>query len=173
MDKRTILEPGSRLLFPEMECEIASFVGRGSNAMVYTACYPDKAFPALRHKVLIKELFPFHPQAQIFRDGQGDICWTKEGASVMDLHRLSFQRANEVHIKLLESCPGDLDANINTFSLHRTLYTVFGFSGGRSLEGELSRYNRLAVPLSAHVRRMAAAAGPELISGAVNPSLAL
>lgn len=156
MDKRTILEPGSRLLFPKMECEIASFVGRGSNAMVYTACYPDKAFPALRHKVLIKELFPFHPQAQIFRDGQGDICWTKEGVSVMDLHRLSFQRANEVHIKLLESCPGDLDANINTFSLHRTLYTVFGFSGGRSLEEELSRQSQQAVPLSAHVRRMAA-----------------
>lgn len=134
MDQRVILEPGTRLIFPEMECELASFVGKGSNAIVYTAYYPDREFPSLRHKVLIKELFPFHPQAQIFRDGQGDICWTQEGASVMDLHRLSFQRGNEVHVKLLEACPGDLDTNINTFSLHQTLYTVLGFSGGRSLE---------------------------------------
>ncbi len=157
MDQRVILEPGTRLIFPEMECELASFVGKGSNAIVYTAYYPDREFPSLRHKVLIKELFPFHPQAQIFRDGQGDICWTQEGASVMDLHRPSFQRGNEVHVKLLEACPGDLDANINTFSLHRTLYTVLGFSGGRSLEQEFGRQGQSAVPLAVHVRRMAGA----------------
>lgn len=154
MDNRTILEQGTELLFPGMACRIDSYVGKGSNAIVYRGSYPDEQLKDLRHNVLVKELFPFEPQGQIWRDAAGDICCTAEAAPAMELHRLSFQRGNEVHLKLLAESPEEIGANINTFSLHRTLYSILGFSGGRSLDRELERIGRIDVPLSVHVRRM-------------------
>lgn len=154
MDNRIILEQGTGLLFPGMACRIDSFVGKGSNAIVYMGSYPDEQLKDLRHNVLIKELFPFEPQGQIWRDAAGDICCTADAAPTMDLHRLSFQRGNEVHLKLLKEAPEEIGANINTFSLHRTLYSVLGFSGGRSLDRELDGAGRSNVPLAVHVRRM-------------------
>lgn len=154
MDKRIILEQGTELLFPGMACQIDSFVGKGSNAIVYLGSYPDEQLRGLRHKVLIKELFPYEPQGHIYRDLTGDICWMAEAEATMELHRLSFHRGNEVHLRLLENAPEDIGANINTFSLHQTLYSVLGFSGGRSLDRELERMGGDAVPLPVHVNRM-------------------
>ena len=154
MDNRIILEQGTELLFPGMTCQIDSFVGKGSNAIVYMASYPDEQLKNLRHKILIKELFPFEPQGHIYRNFAGDICWTTDAAATMELHRLSFRRGNEVHLKLLGESPEDIGANINTFSLHRTLYSVLGFSGGRSLDSELERMRGNDIPLSVHVHRM-------------------
>ena len=57
MDGRLGLQPGTVLEFPGMECRIESFVGRGSNAMVYLGSYPDAQLKGMRHQVLIKELF--------------------------------------------------------------------------------------------------------------------
>ena len=42
MDNRIILEQGTTLLFPGMTCRIDSFVGKGSNAIVYMGSYPDE-----------------------------------------------------------------------------------------------------------------------------------
>lgn len=154
MDKRKILDQGTELLFPGMACQIESFVGKGSNAIVYMGSYPDEQLKDLRHKVLIKELFPYEPQGHIYRDDAGDICFTTDAAPSMELHRLSFQRGNEVHLKLLGEAPEEIGANMNTFSLHQTFYSVLGFSGGRSLDRELESRRGTAVPLSVHVRRM-------------------
>lgn len=154
MDHRIILEPGTKLMFPGMECRIESFLGKGSNAIVYMGSYPDEQFKDLRHRILIKELFPFHPQGQIYRDAKGDVCCGKDAESTMELHRLSFHRGNEVHLKLLGEHPEKIDANINTFSLHQTFYSVLGFSGGRSLEKELEKREESDIPLTVHVRRV-------------------
>ena len=129
MDGRVRLNPGTVLPFPGMECTIETFVGRGSNAMVYLGSYPDAQLADLRHRVLIKELFPYHARGGIYRDANLRICRTDEAEDVWRLHYLSFNRGNEVHIRLLGQNPGDIDANINTFPLHGTLYSVLGFSG--------------------------------------------
>lgn len=72
----------------------------------------------------------------------------------MELHTLSFQRGNEAHLRLLKEHPEYIDSNINTFPLHNTMYTVLGFSGGRSLDKELSSGRSLKMPLTLHIRRI-------------------
>lgn len=154
MDKRTVLGPGTLLPFPGMECTVVSLVGRGSNAMVYLGHYPDQHNPALQHRVLIKELFPYEPGGMIYRNGSGEICCLQEARDTWELHRFSFDRGNEIHIRLLEEHPGDLDSNINTFSMNHTLYSILGFTGGRSLEAELGRPNGRDISLGEHIRRI-------------------
>ncbi|MBR1692268.1 MAG: hypothetical protein IJ711_05780, partial [Lachnospiraceae bacterium] len=154
MDTREVLQPGTVLPFPEMECTVETVIGRGSNAVVYQGSYPDRQHPELRHRVLVKELFPFHPKGLIYRDEKGEICKEPEAEELMQLHRHSFEKGNEIHLRLLEEYPGDIDANINTFSMHQTLYTVLGFSGGRSLDKELRASGAAAVSLAVHIRRM-------------------
>lgn len=154
MDERTALEAGTILDFPGMECTVGAYVGRGSNAIVYTGSYPDGQLPDLRHRVLIKELFPYHARGRIFRGKDREICFAPEEEAMMELHTLSFQRGNEVHIRLLSEHPQDFDSNINTFSLNHTLYTVLGFSGGRSLDKEMKTAGFSNLPLTVHVRRL-------------------
>ncbi len=154
MDKRIILPEGFSLSFPGMYCKIESLVGKGSNAIVYLGSYPDQQRPDLRHRVLIKELFPYHPHGAIYRDERNCIQWDEEGADTMHLHRSSFCKGNEVHIRLHSGHPGDMDANMNTFSLHNTLYSVLGFSGGRSLDRELDAPEADKTALFIHIRRL-------------------
>ena len=137
MDGRKVLKAGTKLPFPGMECEIDFVVGCGSNAIVYRGHYHDQQNSQLVHQVLVKELFPYDPNGKIHRDEQGNICVEAEAQDTMELHRFSFLRGNEIHIRLLMQHPGEIDANINTFERNHTLYTILGFSGGRSLEKEL------------------------------------
>ena len=137
MDGRKVLKAGTKLPFPGMECEIDFVVGCGSNAIVYRGHYHDQQNSQLVHQVLVKELFPYDPNGKIHRDEQGNICVEVEAQDIMELHRFSFLRGNEIHIRLLMQHPGEIDANINTFERNHTLYTILGFSGGRSLEKEL------------------------------------
>ena len=139
MDKRKRLEAGTVLPFSGMECEIDSVVGCGANAMVYRGHYRDLQKQELFHQVLIKELFPYEPDGKIYRNETGRICVQPDAKTQMELHRKSFARGNEVHLRVLMQHPGELDFNINTFQLNDTLYTVLGFSGGRSLEQELEK----------------------------------
>ena len=154
MDYRKILESGTELSFPGMVCTIDSFIGKGSNAMVYLGSYPDEQAKQLRHRVLIKELFPYHPQGKIYRSQDQAICLTEDAKEVMELHRFSFMRGNEIHVKLLKEHPEDIDFYMNTFSFHQTLYSILGFSGGRSLEKEQERRKSSEGSLALLVRRM-------------------
>ena len=154
MDRRSVLKKGTILPFPGMLCTIESLAGKGSNAIVYLGSYPDHQQPDLRHRVLIKELFPHHPRGAIYRNEENEICFDKGAAETMRLQRAGFVRANEIHIRLLGDHPGDIDFNINTFSLHNTLYSVLGFSGGRSMDKELNVPGAERISLSVHIRRM-------------------
>lgn len=136
MDHREALPAGAVLAFPGMPCTLEEEIGRGSNAIVYKGSYPDLLNVEERHTVLIKELFPFHQKAAILRSGEGRIICKEEGQETLDLHRRSFEYGNRIHLRLLEKHPEITGANINTFSLHGTMYSVLGYNGGRSLENE-------------------------------------
>lgn len=145
MDKRNRLERGARLPFPGMECEIHSVVGSGANAIVYLGAYPDQMRPDLKHRVLVKELFPYHPQGLIYRAGDGTVQVSPVAEETFAWHRSSFMRGNEIHLKLLERFPNDFGTNLNTFSLNGTLYCVLGFAGGRTLKQEMAEKRPLSL----------------------------
>jgi len=134
MDLRTPLEKNTVLHFPEMECVIGSCCGRGANIMAYTGRYRDHLDPSLSHLVLIRELFPYDPQGRIRRAADGSIMADPSAEALYSFHRMTFLRGNEVHIRLAESIPSEIDMNINTFAYNNTLYSLLAFSGGRTLE---------------------------------------
>ena len=138
MDRRRALHRGSVLEFPGMACCVEEVLGSGSNAIVYRGWYQDNLHAGERHRVLIKELFPYEAQGRIWRGPDGRI-YADEGEpmALFLLHRESFEAGNRIHLRLLEGCPEGLGANLNTFELNGTLYTVLGYAGGRTLEEEL------------------------------------
>ena len=138
MDHRQALPPGTVLPFPSMSCTLDIELGRGSNAIVYMGSYPDLLNREEHHTVLIKELFPFHPKAAVFRGENGVISRAPEAQETWELHQRSFEYGNRVHLRLLEKHPDLTGANLNTFTLNETLYTVLGFTGGRSLQDAAS-----------------------------------
>ena len=139
MDTRTALSPGTVLPFPGMLCTLGEEIGRGSNAIVYRGAYPDLLNKNEKHTVLIKELFPFHAKGVISRGEDGNIVCLEEALNVWRTHRDSFEYGNRIHLRMLQSHPELTGANLNSFSLNGTLYTVLGYTGGRSLAQELSR----------------------------------
>lgn len=134
MEQRKLLDKGTTLGFPGMTCTIEECVGYGSNAVVYRGWYEDSTSLDQRHHVLIKELNP------IRRDH-------------LEAHRLSFERGNRAHLRLLEKHPEIIGENINTFSYHNTLYTLLGCSGGVSLDRVL-RDSGPGTTLRRHAERM-------------------
>lgn len=121
-----------------MPCTIKTLLGKGSNAIAYLGEYPDLQQPTLTHLVLIKELFPFQEDELIYRKGDGSIYFDPSVADEIELHRLSFERSSQVHLTIKHVQPGLVDENINTFGLNNTLYTVMGFSGGRTLVADMN-----------------------------------
>ena len=141
MDKRVELQKNDILAFPGMECTIDRSVGRGSNVIAYVGHYKDHQNPNLSHRVLIRELFPFDKKGGITREPGGDIEIDPAAYPLYDMNRRTFVRGNEVHLRLLETIPSEIDLNINTFEYHNTLYSIVGYSGGRNLYEELARDN--------------------------------
>ena len=135
-----------------MVCTVGREIGRGSNALVYQGFYFDRMNTAEKHIVLVKELFPYHPQGAIERAPNGDVAVKPEGRELYQLHRLSFEHGNEAHLRLLRQHPEQLGGNLNTFACHQTMYTVLGYSGGRSLDAELTA--RSAATLRLCAKRM-------------------
>jgi|GEM_PF-1409895 len=134
-DNRIALQPSQKLLFPSMTVTIEEEIGRGSNSIVYRGTYPDLQSQTPHH-VLIKELFPLHPDGLFFRNENGLIDITAD-FDFASFHRASFLTGNQVHLELLKNDPDGVGGNINTFMYNRTLYTVLNYNGGRSLQNEL------------------------------------
>lgn len=134
MDNRKALNPGDTLCFPGMECEIEKTVGKGSNAVVYLGRYKDAVHTGLFHHVLIKELFPYSDENLIYRNCDNSIIVSEKGQNLFDLQKLSFECGNKIHLNMLEKYPDRIGANINTFNLNNTLYTVMGFDAGKSMD---------------------------------------
>lgn len=139
MDHRTPLKFHTVLVFEGMSCHVEEVIGQGSNAIVYKGWYPDHLNCQLRHSVLIKELFPRHPRQMIRRNTDGTILVEPEARAFWELHRCSFEAGNEIHLRLLEAHPHWPGTNLNSFAHNGTLYSILGYTGGRSLYAELSR----------------------------------
>lgn len=138
MDQRKPLEIHTVLAFDGMACYIEKEIGRGSNAIVYKGWYCDQLNRNQRHHILIKELFPYHPQGKIRRDAQQRIVVEPDAQDVWEIHRNSFLAGNAFHLQLLAEHPDELGANVNSFSYNGTLYSVLGYHNGRSLQTELN-----------------------------------
>ncbi len=152
MDHRMPLDSQTVLAFEGMTCYIEKVIGCGSNAVVYKGWYRDQLNLDQRHHVLIKELFPYHPQGKIRRDKAGQrIVVEPEARDVWQMHRDGFLAGNEIHLKLLAEYPDELGANVNSFSYNGTLYSVLGYHNGRSLQEEL---NQPGQTLRQQARRM-------------------
>ncbi len=136
IDKRKALPRGTVLDFQGIECELGEEIGRGSNALVYQGSYRDAAEADRMHRVLVKELFPLHEHGKIYRKEDNSICVEEEGRETFQIHQRSFEAGNRAHLTLLETSPDQVGANLNTYRLNNTLYTVLGVSGGNSLDKE-------------------------------------
>ena len=141
MDHRTPLKLHTVLAFEGMPCHIEEVIGQGSNAIVYKGWYQDSLNRELRHHVLVKELFPFHPQKKIYRSEDNRIVIEPEAEELWETHKESFEIGNRVHLRLLYDQPDlmVMGANLNSFQLGGTLYSVLGYTGGRSLQAELNK----------------------------------
>ncbi len=152
MDVRQNLKAGAILSFEGMCCVVEDAIGRGSNAIVYKGYYLDHRESGLKHHILIKELFPYHPAGAIWRDEDGTIVTDPEAQDDFELHRRSFERGNRVHLNLLSKSPDAVGANLNTFEKNGTLYSVLGFTGGRSLDKVFEEENEKVTLRSAAER---------------------
>lgn len=154
MDRRTELRKNERLHFPGMECVVEKTAGQGSNVIAYLGHYADSLDPGQSHSVLIRELFPFDPRGGIYREADGSIHVEEASRFLFEMNRTSFLRGNEVHLTLARKHPSDVDVHINTFEYKGTLYSLLGFSGGRSLEQELRILSGIETPALLRVLRI-------------------
>jgi len=143
VDHRVPLKIHTVLAFEGMSCHIEEVIGQGSNAIVYKGWYQDSLHRELHHHVLVKELFPFHPQKRIYRAEDSHIVIEPEAEELWKTHKESFEIGNKVHLRLLYDQPDlmVMGANLNSFQLNGTLYSVLGYTGGRSLQAELNKMN--------------------------------
>ena len=153
MDHRIPLKLHTVLDFEGMACHIEEVAGQGNNAIVYKAWYQDQLNRDQRHHVLVKELFPFQEQKTIYRAEDGRIIIAPETEELWETHKESFEIGNRVHLRLLYDHPElmVMGANLNSFQFNGTLYSVLGYTGGRSLQAELNKNN---VTLHHTARRM-------------------
>lgn len=144
MDTRTALEKNNHLTFPGLECVIDASCGRGASVLSYTGYYEDRQDPGIHHRVLIRELFPYDPSGGIFRSENGDLIIQKESEALFREYKSAYLRSNEIHSYMAEEMPAEFDFYINTYSYRNTLYSVLGYTGGRTLqqemEGECEKY---------------------------------
>ena len=143
MTDRKVLERSYILTLGEHEYHIEELAGQGFNAVVYKAWYYDGLNTEQKHHVLIKELFPYHAGGKIYRGDDKRVIVMPEAERHWEKHRRSFETGNAIHLRLLAEQPElmALGANINTYEHNGTLYTVLGYSGGRSLQEELNSKN--------------------------------
>lgn len=133
MDNRTPLREGFNLSLGDITYTIQKLIGFGSNAFVYLACYEDNLQRDKKHRVLIKELFPYHPKGLIYRDEYGDICFADEARDYFNLNKKSFLHGNAYHLDIQNTRADMTSVNINSFEKKGTLYTVLGDSNGETL----------------------------------------
>jgi len=142
-DKRKLLNPGDVLLLGGTNYRLESVEGCGGSSIVYRASYEDQLNQECRHFVLIKELFPYHPKGDIYRNAQGMICCRGDGEKVMEQYRQSFYCGNQANLKLLEQAPEKVSGNLNSYRAYGTFYSVLAVHGGSNLKTILEENREL------------------------------
>lgn len=132
--KRQLLDAGDIITLGETEYRLESVEGCGGSSVVYRASYEDRLNRGCYHKVLIKELFPIHPQGMIYRDQSGNVCCENDGMAYMERCRQSFYRGNQANLELLELQPEQISGNLNSYKAYGTYYSILSVHGGKNLE---------------------------------------
>lgn len=104
--KRQLLNAGDIITLGETEYRLESVEGCGGSSVVYRASYEDRLNQGCYHKVLIKELFPIHPQGMIYRDQSGNVCCENDGMAYMERCRQSFYRGNQAKSGIVGTSAG-------------------------------------------------------------------
>ena len=139
MDIRTPLNAGAELRLGDTLYAIEDMMGYGSNAFVYKAAYCDNLQPDKTHTVLIKELFPYHPNGLITRGEDGWIVCDEDAAESYAHHKNSFMRGNAAHLDFSSVRADMTNVNINSYEMNGTVYTIVGDSNGETLEAAAKR----------------------------------
>lgn len=147
MDNRTPLAEGLNIILGDAAYTIEEIVGLGANSIVYLASYKDNLHMDKKHRVLIKELFPYHPKGLIYRDESGYICSDSDAREYFDLHKKSFLRGNACHLDIQNIRADMAGININSFEKNGTLYTVLGNLNGETLL-DVTRKGKIITSLS-------------------------
>ena len=137
--KRTLLSPGDVIRLGETDYRIEGVEGCGGSSVVYQAVYEDSLNSGQFHRVLIKELYPWTADSSVYRDEDGNICATPEGAATMTQSRESFYRGNTANLTLLRDMPDKISGNLNSYEAYGTYYSVLSLHGGKSLQKEMEK----------------------------------
>ncbi|MBT9776224.1 hypothetical protein GPL15_06880 [Clostridium sp. MCC353] len=132
--KRQLRKMGDVITLGGTDYRLESVEGCGGSSVVYRARYEDRLNRGCYHNVLIKELFPAHPQGLICRDVSGSVCCQKDGEAYMERCRQSFYRGNQANLELLDLQPEQISGNLNSFQAYGTYYSVLAVHGGKNLE---------------------------------------
>ena len=135
---RTFRKDGEVLYLGENAYRILGIAGYGGSSVVYYAAYRDGLNTDQEHHVLIKELYPYDPRGHIYRNEEGEICWTEEAGQKIERSRKCFRLGNQVNLELLEKLPSQISGNHNSYEAYGTYYSVLTVHGGVILEELLS-----------------------------------
>ena len=105
---RTFRKDGEVLYLGENAYRILGIAGYGGSSVVYYAAYRDGLNTDQEHHVLIKELYPYDPRGHIYRNEEGEICWTEEAGQKIEHSRKCFRLGNQVNLELLEKLPSQI-----------------------------------------------------------------
>lgn len=125
---------GEVIILGNRQYRIEGLAGCGGSAMVYYASYPDGLNPESLHRVLVKELFPWHPKGYIYREEGGNIRCRPEGKDLLEYCRERFYEGNKANLTLLERFPEQVSGNLDSCQAYGTCYSVLPFHGGCCLQ---------------------------------------
>ena len=151
MGYRTALKPQAVLPFASGPCRIRQVLGRGAACIVYSGYFPSPEGTGPPQSVLVRELFPAHPQGRIQRDPQGHIRIEPDAEMFFTRHKESFLTFREVHERWLTDHPALSGLAAQRHSCNGTLYSTIPFSEITTLRDVLDRKD---VSLAQHVDRM-------------------
>jgi len=140
--KRKLRCIGEEIILGGTSYRLESVEGCGASAVVYRASYQDELSRGAFHYVFIKELYPWTADGSIFRTGSGEISYTPDGESRMELDRERFLLGNRVNLELLRQLPSGVSGNINSYEAFGTYYSVLAVHGGENLKTLLTDGHR-------------------------------
>ena len=155
-DNRQALEAGSIISYKGIEIRITGVLGRGGNALVYTAEYDDSLVEGGVHKCIVKELFPYHRNDGIYRGDDGKIICQTGAEAVFRIHKQSFLHGNAVHLCVLKNSSDSVGTNFDSFEENGTMYTVLGLNSIVTLRHRAGSFRSVSEILKIIIRLLKA-----------------
>ncbi|MBO7252337.1 MAG: hypothetical protein J6V25_06905 [Oscillospiraceae bacterium] len=150
MGHRIPLDLESVLTFDGIQLHISGLLARGSNSLLYQGWCADPETPGRVCTVLIRELFPYHPQRLIYRDPSGCIRCREEASALWQTHKNAFLAVNQARNRQMIDYPGCSDSSWISFCANGTEYALDFYASGRTLSCQLQEESSLRE----HVERM-------------------